>query len=186
MDIKGRITGITYKVSTSETLKIIDIRDFDINESPAFCLVKDGTNSFALSKWVSPKRTRSYPYERVYNTLNSSKKITIIPIVKDEGAKGDRDFIQWDTVSLMSLLDVFVIFAYLCEVEVNGVKMKSKAILKLTSNKIEREISSKNEIWDRGDLMLINNFSREQMLFINDLIDEAEENGFEVKIGGAK
>lgn len=26
--------------------------------------------------------------------------------------KGDRDFIQWDTVSLMSLLDVFVIFAY--------------------------------------------------------------------------
>lgn len=33
-------------------------------------------------------------------------------LVKDEGAKGDRDFIQWDTVSLMSLLDVFVIFAY--------------------------------------------------------------------------
>jgi len=366
MDIKGRITGITYKVSTSETLNIINIRDFNINESPAFCLVKDGTNSFALSKWVSPKRTRSYPYERVYNTLNSSKKITIIPIVKDEGAKGDRDFIQWDTVSLMSLLDVFVVFAYyekaeinprfenkitnqqfdneyiiskikeieqyhssalhwnlnelknnlheiidkakicyskieidlgvklhnfngldnfkekigkevetfmqfsrekaekaqtremlttqpkeslstltkaricitnylggeyyftvdeiliekdiiylieskhsvnsilpskgdikdgllkmilysnLCEVEVNGVKMKNKAVLKLTSNKIEREISSKNEIWDRGDLMLINNFSQEQMRFINDLIDEAEENGFEVKIGGAK
>ena len=116
MDIKGKITGIKYKVSTSETLKMIDIKDFNINESPAYCLVKDGANSFAISKWVSPKRTRSYPYERVYNTLNSSKKITVIPIVKDEGAKGDRDFLQWDTVLLMSLLDVF----YYNKAEINS------------------------------------------------------------------
>jgi hypothetical protein len=75
-------------------------------------LLTDDTHVFAVSKWVSPKRTRSYPFERVFNTLNVSKKITVIPIVKDEGASGDRDFIQWDTVSLMSLLDVFVIFAY--------------------------------------------------------------------------
>jgi hypothetical protein len=40
------------------------------------------------------------------------KKITVIPVVKDEGANGDRDYIQWDTVSLTSLLDIFVIFAY--------------------------------------------------------------------------
>ncbi|MDR2064811.1 MAG: hypothetical protein LBP85_03775, partial [Prevotellaceae bacterium] len=80
--------------------------------SPAYCLVKNGDNAFAASKWVSPKRTCSYPYEKVYNTLNFSKKITVIPIVKDEGFDGDRDFLQWDTVSLMSLLDVFVIFAY--------------------------------------------------------------------------
>ncbi|MDR1698640.1 MAG: hypothetical protein LBR75_02290, partial [Prevotellaceae bacterium] len=119
MDIKGKITGIKYKVSLAETLKTIDIKDFNINESPAFCLVKDKANSFAVSKSVSPKRTRSYPYERVYNTLNSSKKITVIPIVKDEGAAGDRDFLQWDTVSLMSLLDVFVIFAYSEKVEIN-------------------------------------------------------------------
>jgi hypothetical protein len=74
--------------------------------------LKDDRTSFAISKWVSPKRTRSYPYERVYNTLNVSKKITVIPIIKDEGLDGDRDFLQWDTVSLMSLLDVFVVFAY--------------------------------------------------------------------------
>ena len=58
---------------------------------------------------MSPKRTRSYPYERVYNSLRISKKITVIPVIKDEGAKGDRDFLQWDTISLMSLLDVFVL-----------------------------------------------------------------------------
>jgi hypothetical protein len=39
--------------------------------------------------------------------------------VKDEGKRGDCDYIQWDTVSLMSLLDVFVIFAYYDVAEVN-------------------------------------------------------------------
>ena len=93
-------------------MKDIDIKGFNINDCPAYCSVKNGNNIFAISKWVSPKRTRSYPYQRVYNTLNFSKKITVIPIIKDEGLDGDRDFLQWDTISLMSLLDVFVIFAY--------------------------------------------------------------------------
>ena len=119
MEIKGKITGIKYKILLAETLKIVDIKDFNINESSAFVIVKNNNNSFAVSKWVSPKRTRSYPYERVYNTLNSSKKITVIPIVKDEGVAGDRDFLQWDTVSLMSLLDVFVIFSYYEKAEIN-------------------------------------------------------------------
>ena len=110
MNILGKITGIKYKVLLSENLKEVDLVNFDINEMPTSCLVNNNQNNFAISKWVSPKRTRSYPFERVFNTLNISKKITVIPIVKDEGAKGDRDFIQWDTVSLMSLLDVFVIF----------------------------------------------------------------------------
>jgi len=38
--------------------------------------------------------------------------VTIIPIIKDEGKDGDRDFLQWDTVSLMSLLGVYVIVSY--------------------------------------------------------------------------
>ena len=112
MNIVGEIKGISYKICLAKQLSKIDFKEFDINHSPTACVVQDGKNTFAISKWVSPKRTRSYPYERVYNTLNLSKKITIIPIVKDEGASGDRDFIQWDTASLMSLLDVFVIFAY--------------------------------------------------------------------------
>jgi hypothetical protein len=112
MDIKGQITGIKYNVFLQEELQIIDIDRFNVNKVVPFCILKDGKYFFAVSKWVSPKRTRSYPYERVYNTLNVSKKITIIPIIKDEGFDGDRDFLQWDTISLMSLLDVFVIFAY--------------------------------------------------------------------------
>lgn len=117
MKIRAKITGIEYKTILSSKLNVFNFKNFDINELPASCLIKDNNFSFGLSKWVSPKRTRSYPYERVYNTLSSSKRITVIPIIKDEGKKGDRDFIQWDTISLMSLLDVFVIFSYYKQAE---------------------------------------------------------------------
>ena len=110
----------------SEDLQKIQFSTFDINEVPTACIIIDDKHSFAISRWVSPKRTRSYPYERVYNTLNTSRKITVIPIVKDEGADGDRDFIQWDTVSLMSLLDVFVIFAYYNKAEKAGNKITNQ------------------------------------------------------------
>jgi len=57
-----------------------------------------------LVKMGYSQRTRSYPFERVYNTLEHSKKITVIPVVKDEGMTGDRDYIQWDTVALTDVL----------------------------------------------------------------------------------
>ena len=126
MNISGKITGITYKVLLAADLEKNEMANFDINQVPTACILNDGKHSFAISKWVSPKRTRSYPYERVYNTLNISKKITVIPIVKDESAAGDRDFIQWDTVSLMSLLDVFVIFAYYSKADKAGKKITNQ------------------------------------------------------------
>ncbi|GHT17474.1 hypothetical protein FACS1894189_3400 [Planctomycetales bacterium] len=120
MDITGKITGIKYNITLRKELKEVDISGFDINKTPSAFLLNDNKQTYAVSKWVSPKRTRSYPYERVYDTLQYvSKKITIIPIVKDEGAEGDRDYLQWDTVSLMSLLDVFVVFSYYDTAKVN-------------------------------------------------------------------
>ena len=88
MNITGTITGIKYSPLFLEKLKEVDIKEFDINKVPATCLLKSKNSLFAVSKWVSPKRTRSYPFERVYNSLGMSKKITVIPIVKDEGANG--------------------------------------------------------------------------------------------------
>jgi hypothetical protein len=79
----------------------------------------------AVSWWVSAKRTRSYPYARVYDTLAfDGLKATIIPFVKDEGAEGERDFLQWDTISLMSLLGVHVILAFYVKAERSTVKGK--------------------------------------------------------------
>lgn len=112
MDISAKITGIKYQIRQADSLPRMALDDLDINDAPTSCMVESDDWTFGLSKWVSPKRTRSYPYERIYNTLQCAKRITVIPIIKDEGKNGDRDFIQWDTVSLMNLLDVFVIFAY--------------------------------------------------------------------------
>lgn len=112
MRITAKITGLNYKDRLTRKLKKFDIKDFNINKLPSSSIVIDGDFSCGISKWVSPKRTRSYPYARIYDTLGKGRKATVIPIIKDEGRRGDRDFIQWDTVSLMSLLDVYVIFAY--------------------------------------------------------------------------
>lgn len=112
IEITGEITGIEYKPLLTSQLKEIPKQNFDINTAPSAFILSDSKKKIAVSRWVSPKRTRSYPYERVYNTLSQPKRITIIPVVKDEGAKGDRDFIQFDTFSLMSLLEVFVIPAF--------------------------------------------------------------------------
>jgi len=140
VEITAEITGIEYKILLEKKLQQIDFKDFDINNSPTCCVVSDKKDSFALSKWVSPKRTRSYPYEKVYNTLPFSKKITIIPVVKDEGFGGDRDFIQWDTISLMSLLDVYVILAYYSKAEINTKKKNKITKQKFDSDFIAKKI----------------------------------------------
>jgi len=115
MDIHAEINKLSYKPFLCRNLNIVNINDLanGISTNSSFLLQIDPQNQYAVSWWVSAKRTRSYPYARVYDTLSfSGKKVTIIPIYKDEGADGDRDFLQWDTLSLMSLLQVNVIIGY--------------------------------------------------------------------------
>jgi hypothetical protein len=115
MDIFAKITGVKYTPLLCSKLKSFSYNDFDatLSDKATFILQIDPTKQIALSCWVSPKRTRSYPYSRVYDTLGfSGKKATIIPVLKDEGKQGDRDFLQWDTISLMSLLGVYVVISY--------------------------------------------------------------------------
>ncbi|OJI07187.1 MAG: hypothetical protein BK997_03815 [Candidatus Micrarchaeum sp. ARMAN-1] len=115
MEITARIVrGIQYTPLLCRTLKHYKFSALPSAFNDAtFFLDMDSQNKLAVSWWVSAKRTRSYPYARVYDSFGfTGKKLTIIPIVKDEGIEGDRDFLQWDTVSLMSLLGVYVIIAY--------------------------------------------------------------------------
>ncbi len=115
MDILAEIRGLTYTPFLCRKLNAFNFIEIDraLSSDATFILKVDKSNQIAVSWWVSPKRTRSYPYTRVYDSLGfSGKKVTIIPILKDEGKEGDRDFLQWDTVSLMSLLGVYVIISY--------------------------------------------------------------------------
>ncbi|MCS7092154.1 MAG: hypothetical protein NZM26_02285 [Patescibacteria group bacterium] len=120
MDLSAKIKGIKYKPLLCRELEVFEFKDLEkaLSSCASFILNINKENKVAISLWVSAKRTRSYPYARVYDTLDfAGKKITIIPIVKDEGREGDRDFLQWDTVSLMSLLGVYVIVAYYNDAE---------------------------------------------------------------------
>lgn len=146
MDITARITGIHYSADCCQkTLKKIDFKNFNANTMPTRCILYGDNFSYAISKWVSPKRTRSYPYERVYDSLTTSQKcITIIPIIKDEGANGDRDYLQWDTISLMSLFDVFVILAHYVDAEKNTRKENKVTNQQLDNNYIASKISEIN------------------------------------------
>ena len=166
-EITGEITGIEYKPFLTSQLKEIPKQNFDINTAPPAFILNDGQKKIAVSRWVSPKRTRSYPYERVYNTLSQPKRITIIPVVKDEGAKGDRDFIQFDTFSLMSLLDVFVIPAYYDQAEIASKEGK------ITNQKFDNEyiLSKINEIENYQSSAL--QWNLKQLSEINGLLEKA-------------
>lgn len=122
MDIYADIKEIKYKPLMCADLEPVNLGQFGatLAKRSAFLLNLSLANQCAVSWWVSPKRTRSYPYARVYDTLSfSGKKVTIIPVVKDEGKQGDRDFLQWDTIALMSLLGVHVVISYYAEASRN-------------------------------------------------------------------
>ncbi|KPK90058.1 hypothetical protein AMJ80_08935 [bacterium SM23_31] len=116
VNLIGFIPEIKYKPTLVTHLNCFDEKDLLKNAlaQKATVILKFRGNEFGFSQWVSPKRTRSYPYSRVYDTFIKKNRVTIIPFVKDEGFDGDRDFIQWDTISLMSLLNVYVIIGYYC------------------------------------------------------------------------
>ena len=142
MEIYGEIKGIRYNPFLCRTLERYNINALDkaLSEKANFIL-KVNDNEIAVSWWVSPKRTRSYPYARVYDTLGfTGKKITIIPVIKDEGKDGDRDFLQWDTISLMSLLGVYVIIGYYVHGEKNLRYINKITNQKFDINYIKKEI----------------------------------------------
>lgn len=76
--IAAKIDDIRYESLVKSSIKTIQLADFNINTVPSSCIVRDGQNEIAISKWVSPKRTRSYPYARVYDTISINKRATIV------------------------------------------------------------------------------------------------------------
>jgi len=141
LNVSGKITGIKYIPLLTKSLKKYHVKDFSkvLAKESVFILDLGKNNELAISSWVSAKRTRSYPYERVYNTLSfAGKKVAIIPIFKDEGKDGDRDFLQWDTISLMSLLGVHVIISYYKFAE-KSLKYGNKKGNKITNQRFDTE-----------------------------------------------
>ena len=141
-EISGDISEIKYKQFVNDTLRESKLENFDINLAPGAFFLSRGAEKIAVSRWISPKRTRSYPYERVYDTLAyDGKKAVIIPVVKDEGLGGERDFLQWDTISLLSLLNVHVSLAYYDSAEKNTRRNDQITAQKIDNNYISARLT---------------------------------------------
>ena len=141
-EITAEVESVKYKQFLGDKLQIYNLESLDINKTTGAFFLKKDNEKIAVSRWISPKRTRSYPYERVYDTLAvDGKKITIIPVVKDEGLGGERDFLQWDTISLLSLLDVHVVLAYYNEATKNAKRADQITAQKFDNDYIQMRLS---------------------------------------------
>lgn len=134
----GFIRGVKYKACLTENLTKVSFVDFDPNNSSASGMIQADDMEIAYSKWVSPKRTRSYPFSRIYNTYNSAKILTIIPVIKDEGKDGDLDKLQYSTISWMNLLNTYIVLGYYEDAE-KSQKKKQSSKDKLTNQKFNGE-----------------------------------------------
>lgn len=134
----GFIKGVSYKANLTAPLVAYDFDDFDVNAAKPYGLIDAGGQRIGYSKWVSPKRTRTYPFERIYNTYNAARSLTIIPVVKDEGRDGDLDKIQYSTISWMNLLNVYIVLGYY-ETAEKSTRASQAGRHKLTRQKLNRE-----------------------------------------------
>jgi hypothetical protein len=131
LNFEGFIKDVQYKAFLTEDLPSYNYRDFNINEAQISGKIVFPDGEFAFSKWLSPKRTRSYPFERLYNTFNSPMRLTVIPVLKDEGFDGDLDRIQYSTISWMNLLNVYIVLAYY-DTAVKNIRPQQSAKNKIT------------------------------------------------------
>jgi len=135
---EGFIKDLSYWAHLTDSLISYSLHEFDINRVKSYGLINHANSQVAYSKWTSPKRTRTYPFARLYNTYNESKILTIIPIMKDEGLDGDLDKIQYSTISWMNLLNVYIVLAYYERADKNR-SPKQKNRNKLTNQKLNVE-----------------------------------------------
>ena len=91
VELEGLIEKIEYRKIIQKELKRVS--SCNINEwANVVCF-----NNFAIAKWSSPKRSKTYPYARVYDALSNEsclgKVISIIPIIKIESLT-EKNYIQ--------------------------------------------------------------------------------------------
>lgn len=121
--LTGSISSLRFGGQPA-TLPHVQWHDFNVNTVPPACKVEMGDGSvMAVSRWSTPKRTRTYPFARVYDTYShNGKVVTVIPVIKDEG-RGQRrcdtnnDRINFITLSWMNLMNVYVVLAWYADAD---------------------------------------------------------------------
>jgi len=112
--INGKVTDSSYISKWKQYFReyTLDLAQGTDSKKNVF-LYKYNNEKAAISVWTSPKRTKTNPLPRVYTTLShNGLKITIIPVLKEEGESGEQNMIHANTIYWMSTLGVYVIIGY--------------------------------------------------------------------------
>ncbi|MFN3360990.1 MAG: hypothetical protein ACK421_06155 [Pseudanabaenaceae cyanobacterium] len=122
--LQGEIQDLHFRGQPAN-LVVYDWADFNINTVKPACRVRVAAGAeIALSKWTGPKRSRTYSH--------SGKIITVIPIIKDEGADTNCDRVNFITLSWMNLMNVYIILAWYSDAA-------KKSQNRLTQQKLEND-----------------------------------------------
>ena len=109
--IEGNMEKRSYKFTHKLKLYKIPFRQAMEQMNKQFLSKFPNGENIAISVWTTPKRTKTPPWPRVYETLSySGKKITIIPVQASYGLYGDHNIIQPSTISwITAMADIYVI-----------------------------------------------------------------------------
>lgn len=167
LNFEGFIKDVQYTafLVEAEDLQKYDHKSFDINKAETYGKIIFPDGEFAYSKWVSPKRTRSYPFERLYNTFNSPMRLTVIPVLKDEGLDGDLDRIQYSTISWMNLLNIYIVLGYYDEA------IKNLRPLQISKNKITNQEFNVNAV--NAQITRISQYKQSALHWNRSLIEDS-------------
>lgn len=125
--LEGYIESLSFRGQSAELPEYL-LEKFDINTcKPACKVIMPNGDAIALSRWSGPKRTRTYPFARIYDTYSHGGKIvTVIPIVKDEGQDTNLDRVNFITLSWMNLMNIYVILVWYQDAEKENEKRITK------------------------------------------------------------
>ncbi len=138
--VEAKIGNDIYKFQIDPNLKEFDFRNAIKNKRKSFKSKFLNKETISISVWTTPKRTKTYPFPRVYSTLGENgKKITIIPVQASYGKYGDKNKIQPGTIYWMTELGVYVIVGVF-------INAKSKKKGKPAANKKAGKISTEGEL----------------------------------------
>ncbi|MHA1380565.1 MAG: hypothetical protein ACTSRG_19535 [Candidatus Helarchaeota archaeon] len=132
---------------------------------------------YDIIKFTTPKRTRSFPFARVFDILfSNNRKIAMIPIAKDE--REQVDFLGLETVAILNAFQVYVIISYY-----NDSEMKIyKGIVKPTNQSLDFEYCAEQLIEiDKNDYGVIE-WNQKQVKNYANILKKAEESYKEIEI----
>ena len=132
----GIIKNVSYNAQLTCELETVEFLGFDVNTVNSQGIINLPNERLAYSKWDSPTQAKSYPFARIYDTYDRPRRITIIPVMKEDGLSGKLDNIQYSTLSWMNLANVYIIFAYYDEAD----KSKRANQQKLINQRLNAEI----------------------------------------------